>query len=389
MNTDSGHDRRVEIISRYMRINSAAEFNNARRIIMMSRALLTWSSAVALGAASLVAYGTAGAVTPSAQQPRDLRPNQPRPATNAEKQLVTVVASRPQDSRAAQELARLQEARGAIVEAEATLRASAQAAPDEAGRSQALAAFYIRTGRFERAVATLEAAAERDRSNASTHHLVATFYHAKLSDPALSREDRAAYIQRGLAAEDRALLADPQLLDAIVYKSLLLRAAAEIEPNPEQRARIVQLADDLRLQAATAWRTATPAGLEHAGAHPAPPPPPPPPVSGADDIEWTYAETSFVTVDGSSAPKKVKDVRPIYPPMALQMGVQGRVVVEAAIDAHGRVVTARVIESIPLLNQSTIDAVKQWRFDPATVAGAATPTVIHAEARFLPRKEEQ
>ena len=238
----------------------------------------------------------------------------------------------------------------------------------------------------EKQLLTVEEAAERDRTNASTQHLVATFYHAKLSDPTLSRDDRAAYIQRGLAAEDRALLADPELLEAIVYKSLLLRAAAEIEQNPETRARLVQLADDLRLQAAVARRTTTAADLQHTATYPAPPPPPPPPVSGVDHIEWTYADTSFVTADGGSAPKKAIDVRPVYPPMALQMGVQGRVVVEAGIDAQGRVVSARVVESIPLLNQSAIDAIKQWRFDPATLAGTPIVTVILVEARFFPRK---
>jgi TonB family protein len=126
----------------------------------------------------------------------------------------------------------------------------------------------------------------------------------------------------------------------------------------------------------TSWYLDTPAY---------PPPPPPPPVAGAGEIDWQYADTSFVVADLTNTPTKVKDVRPVYPPMAISMGVEGRVVVQAAIDARGNVFAARVVESIPLLNQSTIDAVKQWRFDPATMTGTA-PTLINVEARFSPQK---
>jgi TonB family protein len=356
---------------------------------MKPRALNIWSAvaiAFSIAVASVIAYGMTGAVPALPQQPRDPRANEARAATDLEKQLRAVVDSTQQDWGAAQELAKLQERRGAFAEAERTLRRSAEAAPFEPARWRALAALYNRAGQFERAVGTLETAAERAPSNASTHHLAATFYFAKLSDPTLRHDDRMLYIQRGLDAEGRALAAEPDFLDAIVYKRLLLRAQADNESNAAHRAVLIQQADDLRSRAAKSGQdtSATFLAMDNVIGYPAPPPPPP--VPGAGGIEWVYAETSFIATDGTNTPKKVKDVRPVYPPMAIRLGVEGRVVVQAAVDARGYIVSARVVESIPLLNQSTIDAVKQWRFDPATIASAAGPVLINVEARFVPQK---
>lgn len=114
-----------------------------------------------------------------------------------------------------------------------------------------------------------------------------------------------------------------------------------------------------------------------------PPPPPPPPVAGADEIEWAYAETSYIATGNTNALGQVKDVRPVYPPMLMSMGVGGTVVVQASIDHRGSVTDARVVESVPGLNQSVIDAVKQWQFDPATVNAPGTPIVITVTATFV------
>jgi TonB family protein len=59
-------------------------------------------------------------------------------------------------------------------------------------------------------------------------------------------------------------------------------------------------------------------------------------------------------------------------------------VIEAAVDRQGRVVNARVVESMPLLDQSALDAVKQWQFDPATVTPAGDRVVLTVRASFIP-----
>jgi TonB family protein len=73
--------------------------------------------------------------------------------------------------------------------------------------------------------------------------------------------------------------------------------------------------------------------------------------------------------DGSSggtlvAPKIIKQVSPIYPPRALAANVQGTVIVEATVGTDGTVTSARVLRSVPLLDQAALDAVRQWEFTP-------------------------
>jgi protein TonB len=66
-----------------------------------------------------------------------------------------------------------------------------------------------------------------------------------------------------------------------------------------------------------------------------------------------------------SAPARIVYVRPEYPQIARAAKVQGVVVLEAQIERDGHVCSARVLRSIPLLDQSAIDAVLRWRFTPA------------------------
>ena len=49
-------------------------------------------------------------------------------------------------------------------------------------------------------------------------------------------------------------------------------------------------------------------------------------------------------------PAKVRDAAPIYPAIAQQAHVSGTVIIEATIDPDGRVRSARVLRSIPLLD---------------------------------------
>ncbi|HET9833220.1 MAG TPA: energy transducer TonB, partial [Vicinamibacterales bacterium] len=68
------------------------------------------------------------------------------------------------------------------------------------------------------------------------------------------------------------------------------------------------------------------------------------------------AQVQPVRVGGPIAPpRKVKDVRPVYPPIAQSARVQGVVIIEATIGPDGHVAEARVLRSIPLLDQAALD----------------------------------
>lgn len=81
-------------------------------------------------------------------------------------------------------------------------------------------------------------------------------------------------------------------------------------------------------------------------------------------------------------PRKTRDVPPVMPEAARQAGVIGIVIVEATIDAQGRVSNARILRSIPLLDQAALDAVRQWEFEPVLVNGVPQPVVMTVTVPF-------
>jgi len=60
----------------------------------------------------------------------------------------------------------------------------------------------------------------------------------------------------------------------------------------------------------------------------------------------------------------ITQTRPLYPALARQARIQGNVVLHAIIDKEGKVAQLEVISGHPLLVQSALDAVKQWRYSP-------------------------
>jgi periplasmic protein TonB len=65
----------------------------------------------------------------------------------------------------------------------------------------------------------------------------------------------------------------------------------------------------------------------------------------------------------------ITQTRPNYPPLARQARIQGNVVLHAIIDKEGKVAQLEVISGHPLLVQSALDAVKQWRYKPTQLNG--------------------
>ena len=62
-------------------------------------------------------------------------------------------------------------------------------------------------------------------------------------------------------------------------------------------------------------------------------------------------------------------VAPGYPELAREKRVQGKVVLRALVCEHGRVVKAYPLESIPLLDDAAMEALRQWSFQPAVLDG--------------------
>ncbi|HWY07463.1 MAG TPA: TonB family protein [Candidatus Acidoferrales bacterium] len=93
------------------------------------------------------------------------------------------------------------------------------------------------------------------------------------------------------------------------------------------------------------------------GAGNAPPPPP-------------KASPKRVTVGGNvQAARLVNKVTPLYPPLARQTRISGTVRLHAIIGKNGAVEQLQVVGGHPLLVQSALDAVRQWRYQPTLLNG--------------------
>jgi protein TonB len=60
----------------------------------------------------------------------------------------------------------------------------------------------------------------------------------------------------------------------------------------------------------------------------------------------------------------IHQVKPMYPPLAMQARIQGTVVLQAVIAKDGTVQDLRVVTGHPLLVQAALDAVQLWRYKP-------------------------
>jgi protein TonB len=77
-----------------------------------------------------------------------------------------------------------------------------------------------------------------------------------------------------------------------------------------------------------------------------------------------------VTVGGNvQAARLVNRVQPLYPPLARQTRISGTVKLHAIIGKNGAVEQLQVVSGHPLLVQSALDAVRQWRYQPTLLNG--------------------
>ena len=82
------------------------------------------------------------------------------------------------------------------------------------------------------------------------------------------------------------------------------------------------------------------------------------------------------------APRKIADATPMYPAVARTARVEGVVILEAVIDAAGRVESVRVLRSIPLLDQAAVEAVRQWIYTPTLLNGVPVPVIMTVTVNF-------
>jgi protein TonB len=89
-----------------------------------------------------------------------------------------------------------------------------------------------------------------------------------------------------------------------------------------------------------------------------PPPPPPPKAKGPIRVGGNVQQANLL-----------RQVTPIYPPIAKTAHISGTVVLHAIISKDGTIEQLEYISGPPLLMKNAMDAVRQWRYRPTMLNG--------------------
>ncbi len=90
-----------------------------------------------------------------------------------------------------------------------------------------------------------------------------------------------------------------------------------------------------------------------------------------------------VRIGGQIAqPKLLRRIEPKYPDLAVASRVSAMVILEAEVDTRGYVRTVKVLRGHPLFDQASLDAVKQWRYQPLLLNGEPTGFILTVTLTF-------
>ena len=101
--------------------------------------------------------------------------------------------------------------------------------------------------------------------------------------------------------------------------------------------------------------------------------PPPPPAAPIDEEKKDVAKAQMVDTEPDYRADYLNNPRPAYPMLARRMGYHGKVILNVEVLSEGAVGQVTVYSSSghEVLDNSALQAVRNWRFVPARQAGRA------------------
>lgn len=78
----------------------------------------------------------------------------------------------------------------------------------------------------------------------------------------------------------------------------------------------------------------------------------------------------------------ISSTAPVYPTIARAQRISGDVKIDALVEANGVVSSMKVVAGPPLLQQSAMEAVRHWRYQPAQLDGKAVPMHLTVTVQF-------
>ena len=103
---------------------------------------------------------------------------------------------------------------------------------------------------------------------------------------------------------------------------------------------------------------------------------------GAGTLLWAADATISISDESKQALKLVRMVRPQYPPEAKQAGIEGTVMLHVKVATDGTVKDIVVKEGEPKLVEATVEAVRQWEYEPVQVDGKAIEASTDVTVNF-------
>jgi TonB family protein len=97
-----------------------------------------------------------------------------------------------------------------------------------------------------------------------------------------------------------------------------------------------------------------------------------------------FDDTVPIQVGGDvRPPEKLFAPQPQYTEIARKARIQGVVIVQAIIDKEGKVTNIKVLKGLPMgLEEAAVDAMKQWKFKPATLNGRPVTVYYNLTVNF-------
>jgi general secretion pathway protein A len=102
----------------------------------------------------------------------------------------------------------------------------------------------------------------------------------------------------------------------------------------------------------------------------------------ADTGQLLAPPTALPTGGQVKQARLLSSVSPLYPPLAKNVHVAGDVRIDALVGATGHVSTMKVVSGPALLRQAAVDALGQWKYEPATVDGKPVPMHLMVTIQF-------
>jgi len=100
-------------------------------------------------------------------------------------------------------------------------------------------------------------------------------------------------------------------------------------------------------------------------------------------IALTAGAGPTTQIEFAGGPKVLHQVVPSYPEELRRRGIEGQVELQVGIDEEGNVGGVRILKSLhPYLDNSAVQALKQWKYEPVLRNGVPVPAVITLTVNF-------